>query len=483
MKLGEYAALDGTALADLVRRKEISPRELARTALGAIEAIDPEVRAVVEIYGDNIEDLDEAALGPGPFRGVPFLIKDVGQHFAGRKVEYGSRLCQGLTVARDSFFAKLVKASGVNLLGRSSTPEFSMALCAETLLFGNTSNPWKQGYSTSGSTGGGAAAVAAGMVPLAHGSDMGGSIRGPAAWCGTIGLYPSRGRVSSGPLFDEGGNGMTQSFVMTRSMRDTASMLDCLGVPQPGDPFVIHRPAESFAAYLSIPARPLRIAFSAKPLMDAPVDREIAAAVEATARVMEGLGHHVQEAAPPIDLAAIDRGCKNVWYFQFDQYLDGLGRRAGRSVGPDTVERATLMFYEFAKRQSAGAYFEAFDDFNDIRRAIGGFFTDHDIWLSPTCAQVAQPFGSFGMNLDIPPEEFLVHEQRPCQFMIANNVTGQPGLSLPLAQHSSGLPIGLQLTARHSEEHLLIQLGAALEEAMPWHERIPPLHVSRRAGS
>jgi amidase len=481
MNLPEYTSHDGLGLAALVRQKQVTPRELAMTAMHAIEAINPEVMAVMETYADRIEDLREPDLGNGPFRGVPFLIKDVSRHFAGRKLEYGSRLCRGYVVRFDSFFGALVKASGVNLVGRSNTPEFSMALCAENLLFGGTSNPWKKGYSTSGSTGGGAAAVAAGMVPIAHGSDMGGSIRGPAAWCGTVGLYPSRGRVSSGPLYDEGGNGMSQSFVMTRTMRDTAAMLDCLGVPQPGDPFVVHRPEKSFSDYMRIPARPLRIAWSAKPLMNAPIDPEIAAVVQGAAKMLESMGHHVDEAAAPIDLAVIDEGCKNIWYFEFDKYLDELGALAGRTVGHDTVEKATLKFYEFAKRQSPAKYFAAFDDFNRQRRAIGRFFAGYDVWVTPTCAQVAQPFGVYGMNIDLPPEQFLIHEQRPCQFMIANNVTGQPGLSLPLGQHSSGLPIGIQLTARHSEEHLLVQLGAALEQAMPWRGRVPPLHASRRA--
>ncbi|MFO1059257.1 MAG: amidase [Dongiaceae bacterium] len=482
MQLAEYAALDGLGLAHLVRTGQVSPRELAATALRAIAVANPAVQAVIETYEDAADALDEAALGTGPFRGVPFLIKDVGQSFGGRKCEQGSRLGRGMVVAKDDYFAGLVKASGVTLVGRSNTPEFSMALCSENLLFGNTTTPWKAGYSTSGSTGGGAAAVAAGMVPIAHGSDMGGSIRGPAAWCGTIGLYPSRGRVSSGPLFDEGGHGMTQRFAMTRTMRDTATMLDCLGRPQPGDPFVIARPPLPFAAYLERPAEPLRIAWSAAPLMDAPIDPEVAAAVQATARVLEGLGHHVEEAAPPLDLPAIDRACTAVWYFGFDQWLDDLARRTGRVVGPDTVERMTLRFYEWSKRLPCERYLAALEEFNQIRRGVGRFFTRYDIWLSPTCAQVSRPFGTYGMNQDMQPEEFLAYEERPCQFLVPYNVTGQPAISLPLALHSSGLPIGVQLGARHSEEHLLIQLGAALEQAMPWRGRVPPLHVSRLAG-
>ena len=478
LTLSEYASHDGIGLADLVQRREVSPREVARTALAAIEAVDGDLKAVVEVYHDQLDDLDERTLGRGPFRGVPFLIKDVGRHFAGRRMELGSRLCQGYVVKKNSFYGRLIKETGVTLAGRSSTPEFSMALCAETLLFGNTSNPWKRGYSTSGSSGGAAAAVAAGIVPIAHASDMGGSIRGPAAWCGTVGLYPSRGRVSAGPDLAEGGNGMTQSFIVSRSMRDTAVMLDCLGKPQPGDPFVIARPSEPYEAHLKRPLQPLRIAWSAHPLMDAPVDPEIARAVEATAKALAALGHHVEEAAPPIDLAMLDRACTEVWYFRFDRTLDDLGRQCSRTVGPDTVERATLRFYNFAKQRSADAYFAALSDFNTTRRAVGSFFLDHDIWLSPTCAQVSQPFGAYGMNLDLQPEDFLVHEERPCQFLSLYNVLGQPAISLPLAMHSSGLPIGIQLGARHSEEHLLIGLGAALEQAMPWSGRTPELHVS-----
>ena len=229
MNRSDYAALDGLGLAELIARKEVSIPEVAAAALAAHEAVDPQLHAVIELYEQELADPDETLLGKGPFRGVPFMIKDCGEHFGGRKMENGSRLCAGMVVEADDYFAEAVKASGVNIVGRTNTPEFSMALCADNLLYGATSNPWKKGYSTSGSSGGAAAAVAAGVLPIAHGSDMGGSIRGPAAWCGTIGLQPSRGRISAGPDQDEWGFGMAQSFVLTRSMRDTAAMLDCLG--------------------------------------------------------------------------------------------------------------------------------------------------------------------------------------------------------------------------------------------------------------
>ncbi len=475
MRIDEYASLDGLALADLMRRGEVSFREVTEAALAACDAINPVINAVIERYGDVH---DEAKLRDGPFRGVPYLTKDVGRHFKGRLAESGSLLCQGYVTPRDDYFAELVYASGVNLMGRSNVPEFSMALCADNLLHGATSNPWKRGYSTSGSSGGAAAAVAAGIVPIAHASDMGGSTRGPAAWCGTVGLQPSRGRVSVGPDADEHGHGMAQTNCVSRTVRDTAMMLDCLAKPMPGDPFVIWRPAEPFSHYLNRSKRRFRIGWSARPLMDAPVDAEIAAAVSRVAGVLAAHGCDVEEGEPAIDLAAMDEGCKNVWYFQFDKYLDELGALTGRRVGPGTVGKASLKFYEFAKKQTAEAFFRSLEDFNRMRRDMARFFTRYDVWLSSTCAQVAQPNGVYGMNIDIPPEEFLIHEQRPCQFMVPYNVAGQPAISLPLAQHSNGLPIGIQLGARHAEEHVLIGLASLLEQTMPWQDRRPPLHAA-----
>lgn len=477
MKLSEYAAHDGLGLAELVARKEVSPKELSETARAAIDKLNPKLKAIVEIYEDRV-GVDGSDLGQGPFRGVPFLIKDVGPHLKGRKTEFCSRLCEGLTGEVDSNFATLLKAAGVNIMGRTNTPEFSMASSSENLLYGNTSTPWKLGHSANGSTGGGASAVASGIVPLAHGSDIGGSIRGPAAWCGGIGLKPSRGRISSGPLYDEWGYGLAMNFVQTKTMRDTAAMLDCLAVPQPGDPYVLAKPIESYAGLMQLPQKPLRIAWSVKPLLESGIDPEIKAAVEATAKTLASLGHHVSEDAPPIDLPTLDTHLMASWFYAFDRRLDGYAKKLGRKVNADTVEAATLKFYEYAREVPDTAYLDALGYFNTFRRMMGQFFTRYDAFVTPTCVVAPPKLGLYHMNVDLPPLDFIAREEKLGQFMSIYNVTGQPAISLPLAMHASGLPIGVQIAARPAEDHVLIGLGGALEQAMPWKDRRPEVHLA-----
>ena len=289
MNLAEYASYDALGLAELVAKKQVTPKELALTAVAAKEKVDGAVRSVVELYPDRIEGLDEAGLGNGPFRGVPFLIKDVFGHEKGRTIEFGSRLCEGMKVEADTYFADMLQASGVNILGRSAAPEYSMAATTESAMFGNTSNPWKQGYSAGGSTGGGQAAVIAGIVPIAHGSDIGGSIRIPASWCGGVGLKPSRMRVSIGPVVDEGGWGYSMNFVQTKTVRDAAAMLDCVSIPQPGDPFIIPKPDEPYASLATKSPGKLKVGIVLDELVGIKVDPEVAHAVEATA---QGAGRH-----------------------------------------------------------------------------------------------------------------------------------------------------------------------------------------------
>ena len=485
MNLTEYAKYDGLGLAELVAKRQVSPKELAATALKAIEIVNPVINAVVETYPDHIDGLNESTLGNGPFRGVPFLIKDVFGHEKGRKIEFGSRLCRGMLGEVDSHIAEMFRASGVNILGRSSAPEYSMAPTTESVFHGNTSNPWKRGYSAGGSTGGGQAAVTAGMVPLAHGSDIGGSIRIPASWCGGVALKPSRGRVSSGPSFDEGGFGMTSNLVQATTVRDVAAMLDCLSVPQVGDPFLIPKPAESYANLAAKAAPRLRIGIVLSELTGVKVDPEVRRAVEAAGKVLADLGHAVEVAE--VDMGGLDtlRGCNDVFFFAFDARLDGYAKRAGTKPGPDTLEPVILSLYEYAKGVTPARFAAAVGALNVARRRLARFYTRHDIWLSPTTSRVAEPWGKYNLSRpDVSAANNVdVLFAEPCQFTVPHNIMGTPAMSLPLAMHSSGVPIGVQVAGRPADEHLVLQLAGQLEQAMPWRDRLPPLHVSRLAGA
>ena len=480
MKLAEYARYDALGLAELVAKKEVTARELAESAAAAIAAVNPALGAVVETYPDRIEALDERTLGSGPFRGVPFLIKDVYGHETGRRIEFGSRLCKDMRVLASTHVFELLQASGVNVLGRSAAPEYSMAGTTEGALYGNTSTPWRQGYSAGGSSGGSMAAVVAGIVPIAHGSDIAGSIRIPASLCGGVGLKPSRGRVSYGPALDENGFGLGQNFVQVKSVRDAAAMLDCLAVPQPGDPFLIPRPTESYAALASERPPRLRIGWSTEGLMGLETDPEVAQAVARTAALLADMGHEVSEESPePIGVEAM-AAMTAVWFFGFDLRLAGFAERSGRRIGPDTLEPMTLTIYEYARRLTPAQFLAATAVINAVRRRLGRYFTRYDAWLSPTTTRVAEPWGNYNLGRpDVTIDELAEKLLRPtCQFTLPHNIMGTPAISLPLAMHSAGLPIGIQLGTRPAQEHLALQLGAELERAAPWVARIPPLHVS-----
>jgi amidase len=341
MNLAEYASYDALGLAELVAKKQVSPKELAKTAVAAKEKVDPTVRSVVELYPDRIDGLDEKSLGNGPFRGVPFLIKDVFGHEKGRKIEFGSRLCEGMTVEVGTYFVDMLEASGVNILGRSAAPEYSMSATTESVMFGNTSNPWKQGYSAGGSSGGAQAAVLAGIVPFAHGSDIGGSIRIPASWCGGVGLKPSRMRVSGGPVVDEGGWGYSMNLVQAKTVRDVAAMLDCVSIPQPGDPFIIPKPDEPYASLAKKAPGKLKIGIVLDELVGVKVDPEVAAAVEAAGKALAGMGHAVERVK--VDMGGRETlvATTDLFFFGFDSRLDGYAKRSGHKPGPDTLEPVT----------------------------------------------------------------------------------------------------------------------------------------------
>jgi len=480
MKIAEYAGYDATGLAELVAKKQVTPKELAKTAAEAIAAANPKVNAVVELYQDRVEGLDEKSLADGPFRGVPFLIKDIGQHLDGRKFECGSRLMQGFVVEGDSHVGKLFKEAGLNIIGRTNAPEYSIAGTTENALYGNTSTPWREGYCAGGSTGGGAAAVASGMVPMAHGSDIGGSIRIPASLCGGVGLKPSRGRISAGPRVEEGGWGLAMNFAQTRTIRDTAALLDAMAKPQVGDPFWIPKPDATYLALIKQQPKKLKIAWSVDPVMDWPVDKEVAAAVEKAAKLLSSHGHEVWEEAPEFDGEEASRKMLDVWFFGFAENLDAVAAKLGRKVGPDTLEPITLKIYEHSKGITTKRFLDSHNAINTLRRKLGRLMARCDVWISPTTAAVAEPHGLYNQGREgVSAEDFLVTADRPLQFTFQHNVMGTPAISLPLALHSSGLPIGVQLGANPAQEHILLQLAALLEQEMPWKDRVPPLHVTR----
>ena len=484
MKAAEYADHDGVALGERVARGEASPEELAGAAAEAIAAVNPALNAVVETYADRIEGPGNSGpgastLGDGPFRGVPFLVKDMGGHEAGRRCEMGSRLCEGRTSAQDSFYIERVRAAGFNAIGRSNVPEFCIAGTTEGALHGNASTPWRQGYSAGGSSGGSAAAVAAGLVPVAGGSDIAGSMRIPASLCGCLGLLPSRGRVSCGPADSEQGYGMNQSFVQTRSVRDLAAALDWIGVPMPGDPFVIAQPERPFSEAMARPPGPLRVAYWKRPLLSgAEVHPETAAAVEETARSLEGLGHAVEEAAPAYDADAGLEILKALWFVGYDKGIDALAQAAGRSLGPDTLEPATRSIYAAAKAMDPLALMEGLAGRGEMARMLGRFFADYDVWLTPTTAQPPEPWGRYGQDREgLSADAYLRLTEEPVQFCLPYNVAGCPAISLPLAQTRDGLPIGIQLGAAHGHEARLLALAALLQAERPWAGRRPLLHA------
>ena len=464
----------------LVARRQVSPRELARGAAAAIDAVNPAVHAVVETYADRIDGLDERTLGDGPFRGVPFLIKDFFGHEAAARSNSAAgcagawsrnrtRICSTCSRRRASTCSAAPRRRSIRWPARR-----------RRCLYGNTSTPWKPATRRAGRPAAAWRPSAAGIVPIAHGSDIAGSIRVPASFCGGVGLKPSRGRVSLGPLQDENGYGLGQNFVQTKSVRDTAAMLDVLSVPQVGDPFLIPRPADSYASLALQPARPLRVGWSTKPLMGVSVDPEVAAAVERTAALLAAMGHHVEEESPEFDGLQALRHMADVWFFGFDLRLEGYSARSGQPIGPDTLEPITFKIYEYATHMTAKQFVTALAGINTARRQLARFFLRHE--SGSARPPLASPSRGAPTILAAPTSRSRIWQRRsfagrassPCPITFS----ASPAISLPLAIHSNGLPIGVQLGSAPATEHVLLQLASALEKAAPWAGQIPPLHAS-----
>ena len=478
VELKEYGSYDAIALAELVADGEVSPRELAECAVTAAEKLNPTLGAVVETYADRAESIGDD-LPSGPFRGVPTMVKDLFHGEAGKHCGNGSRLSADWVVSVDTAFYDRIRRSGMVNLGRTTTSEFGILGTTETLAAGITCSPWSADHSAGGSSGGAASVVGAGIVPVASASDGGGSIRIPAASCGVVGLKTSRGRVTWGPQIAEALVGWAVHFMVSRSVRDTAAMLDVLGGPAYGDPFVIPGPERPFLAEVGAPVEPLRIAYWSKPWSGQDADPQLAAATERTAQLLESMGHHVEEATPVFDWEPFLRAMTDVWAAENAHTVDSLAAFLGVTPGPDNLEGSTWAAVEYGRTVTAGQLISAMGEANVLARTMGWFFASHDVLLTPTLGRPVAPLRKYDPTEPIELNQMFDVWSPWESFLPVFNATGQPAITLPLHHDEAGLPIGMQLVGGFGQESLLLRLAAQLEDALPWRDRTPPIHVSR----
>ncbi len=472
--LPEYERYDGLGLAALVRQREVSEGEVLAAAIERIERRNPAVNAVIHTMFDGAKAAITAGLSAGPFAGVPYLLKDLGVYNAGTPTTGGSRLFKDFVADHDSEIVTRLKRAGLVILGKTNTSEFGLSTSVEPVLYGATRNPWNLGYSAGGSSGGAAAAVAAGMLPMAHATDGGGSIRIPASCCGLFGLKPTRARTPMGPDLGEGWNGASVAHAVTRSVRDSAALLDATAGPDVGAPSWAPPPRRPFLQEVGADPGRLRIALATKPWNGHAVDPECVAAVSAAARLCESLGHHVVEASPAIDEEARSHAAYVIAASHTRAVLELRGKALGREPRPEDVETHTWSAAEFGRQVSGSDYAKAIRVMHQTGRVIGRFFTQHDMLLTPTMCQPPHKLGVLAMT-GTDPKTYLDAILGTIAFTQPFNTAGTPAMSVPLHWSRDGLPVGVQFAAGFGEEAALFRLAAQLEAAQPWAERRPSL--------
>lgn len=469
----EYRSRDGLGLAELVRDGEVTPAELLDVAIARAEEVNGSLNCIVTNMHDEARRHLKASSEPdGPFAGVPFLLKDLTVHYKGARLANGSRFFSGYVSDHDSELTIRYKKAGVTIFGRTPNPEFGITASTDSALFGSTRNPWKNELSPGGSSGGAACAIAAGIVPLAQAGDAGGSIRIPSSCCGLFGLKPTRGRVPTGPDTGEGLGGVSCAHVITRSVRDSAAMLDATSYPDPGAPYYASPPATSFLDATKTPPRRLRIALQRHAYNGKPVDADCIAAIEDTARLCEELGHQVEEVDLPVD-AQIMRAIYMVLFpTQVLLSLEKRERELGRPVAPGDLEDANAAFLDAARTLSARDYAEAIHRMHRFGRSFASHFDHHDMILSPTIGIVPPPIRDVArqaaQEFDYPTAYAMM-----TIFNEPANLSGCPSMSVPLWWNADDLPIGSLFTTRYGAEADLFALAAQLEQARPWFNRFP----------
>jgi amidase len=492
MVFSDYANYDGLGLAELVRTKKVSPAELVEEAIRRIETHNPKLNAVVLTLYERAREQAKGTLPEGPFTGVPFLIKDLHATLEGVSTSHGNKLWRNMPAAITTELVRRWQNSGVIVLGKTNTPEFGLTPYTESDTLGPAHNPWDLSRTPGGSSGGSGAAVAARMVPMASGGDGGGSIRIPASACGIFGLKPTRGRTPTGPIMGESWNGFDIEHVLTRSVRDSAAMLDATKGPDVGAPYIIPD-AGPFLPEVSKKPGKLKIAFSTKPMLGKEVHNDCVKAVEGTVTLLRELGHDVTEDAPTINGEEYSLQFLTVVAGQIRADIEETAAAAGKKVAMDDFDISTFGTGLFGTILKASDYVRAVRYLQSVSREIGRFFERYDILLTPVLNQPPVKIGALKPSANEQTQIKLISRMgatwvleamnviKPLAAQIFEfvpwtpvfNVSGQPAMSVPLHWNAEGLPIGVHFVGKWGEEATLFRLAGQLEKEKPWFDKAP----------
>ena len=476
MSFSEYGSYDGLGLARLVVKKKIKPSELIEEAIGRAEALNPKLNAIIFKDYERARQLAKAKPAKGAFAGVPFLLKDIGAFAQGLPSRQASRFIPAFLHQRDSYLVQKFKAAGLIIVGVTNVPEFGLVASTESKLYGPARNPWNLVHSTGGSSGGSAAAVAAGIVPLAHANDGGGSIRIPAGACGLVGMKPSRGRLSHGPEFGAALDGLANDLVVSRSVRDTAAALDAVRGYMPGDPFAEPPAPKSYLKAIRTKPKQLRIAITLKKLDGSPLHADCIAAVRHAGRACEKLGHFVEEATPTLDQPSLMGAFTAFWGGGLAAGIDEIGKLTRQTPAREMFEGLTWGMYEAGKRVSASEYLRGKDLINGAAREMARFHQTYDVWITATLGRPPEKNGVFTFD-DTDLSKSFEPQIEYVPFTAMQNVTGQPAMNIPLYWNKDNLPIGTQFVAPFGDELTLLKLAAQLEKSNPWFHRYAKIKV------